>query len=281
MLPRNCPTCGNADLAPLGRGTQRIEETLANLMPQARLARIDADSTRRKGSAEKLFAQVHAAEVDILIGTQMVAKGHDFARVSLVVVLGADAALYSHDFRAAERLFAQLMQVAGRAGRAQIPGRVMVQTRYPDHPLYAALQSHDYPAFARTMLDERREAGMPPYGYHAILRAEARALEDALDMLRDAALLAREVLAGGGHAHEARANGEASESAVHVYDPIPMTLTRLANIERAQLLVESTSRSRLHEFLEHWHAALGGRASGRKAAAGGVKWQIEVDPLDI
>jgi primosomal protein N' (replication factor Y) len=274
-LPRHCPTCGNADLAPLGRGTQRIEETLSGLLPGARIARIDADSTSRKGSAEKLFAQVHDSEIDVLVGTQMVAKGHDFEHVTLVVVLGADAALYSHDFRASERLFAQLMQVAGRAGRAKVPGRVLLPTRYPAHPLYAALARHDYPMYAGALLEERRESSLPPFSYQAMLRAEARTLDVALSFLTEAAQLARD------HVAEDRHHDAEGAPVVHVFDPVPMSLTRLANIERAQLLVECKSRTRLQSFLKAWLESLGGRSSGRKAATGGVKWQLEVDPLDI
>ncbi|MBN9114343.1 MAG: primosomal protein N', partial [Pandoraea sp.] len=182
-IPHACPDCGNLDLAPLGRGTQRIEEALAEQFPDARLARIDADSTRRKGSAQALFAQVHAGEVDILIGTQMVAKGHDFRNVTLVGVVNADSALFSHDFRAAERLFAQLMQVAGRAGRAARadgPGDVLIQTRYASHPLFASLMRHDYAGFAAQQLEERRVALLPPFTHQALLRAEARRLDDAM-----------------------------------------------------------------------------------------------------
>src|SRR5690606_10158564 len=152
-IPRSCPTCGNIDLQPMGRGTQRIEEGLQQLFPQARILRIDADSTRRKGTAQAAIERVHRGEVDILVGTQMVAKGHDFNNLTLVGVLNPDTALFSHDYRASERLFAQLMQVSGRAGRAAInvdgnPAEVLVQTRYPQHPLYAALIAHDYPGFA-------------------------------------------------------------------------------------------------------------------------------------
>ena len=258
-VPVACPTCGNLDLAPLGRGTQRIEENLAAVLPGARIARIDADSTRRKGSASALFEQMHAGAIDVLVGTQMVAKGHDFERVSLVVVLGADAALFSADFRAPERLFQQLMQVAGRAGRAATPGRVLIQTRYPTHPMFAALVAHDYAHYAHQLIEERRDAGLPPFTHQAILRAEAKKLETALAFLQDA-------------------RGLVAAEGVRAYDPVPMTLTRLANIERAQLLVESASRAVLQAFLPRWTAALGVRGAVR---ARGVRWHLEVDPLDI
>lgn len=256
-VPRACPTCGNQDLLPLGRGTQRIEERLAALFPEARILRIDADSTRRKGAAGKLLAQVHRGEVDILVGTQMVAKGHDFKRLTLVGVLNADAALFSHDFRAAERLFAQLMQVSGRAGRADLPGEVMVQTGYPHHPLYQALVAHDYPRFASSVLAERESAGFPPYTHQALLRAEARQLADALAFLG-----------------EARRMDVAHRDQVTLYDPVPMQLVRKANVERAQLLVECASRPALQAYLEGWVAAL-------QATKGSVRWTLEVDPLEI
>lgn len=259
-IPRSCPTCGNVDLQPLGRGTQRIEESLQQLFPQARLLRIDADSTRRKGAAQAAFDSVHRGEVDILIGTQMVAKGHDFRNLTLVGVLNPDTALFSHDYRAAERLFAQLMQVAGRAGRAgQKEGgsasEVLIQTRYPQHPLYGALMAHDYERFAQSLLDERREAGLPPFVYQALLRAEARELQVALDFLALAAALP-------------------ADEAITIHDPIPMTLTRVANVERAQLLVESPSRPALQAFLKEWMRGL--RATKTRA-----RWSLEVDPVDI
>jgi primosomal protein N' (replication factor Y) len=259
-IPRSCPTCGNVDLQPLGRGTQRIEESLQQIFPQARLLRIDADSTRLKGSAQAAFDAVHGGEVDILIGTQMVAKGHDFRNLTLVGVLNPDTALYSHDYRAGERLFAQLMQVAGRAGRAgQKEGgnasEVLIQTRYPQHPLFAAVMAHDYDRFASGLLEERKQAGLPPFLYQALLRAEAKELQIALDFLQQAA----ECLAHPG---------------IVLNDPIPMSMTRVANVERAQLLVESASRPALQAFLKEWMALL--RDTKTRA-----KWSLEVDPVDI
>jgi primosomal protein N' (replication factor Y) len=259
-IPRNCPTCGNVDLQPLGRGTQRMEEGLQLVFPEARVFRIDADSTRRKGSAEAAFDTVHRGEVDILIGTQMVAKGHDFKNLTLVGALNPDSALFSQDYRASERLFAQLMQVAGRAGRAaQKEGgnisEVLIQTRYPDHPLYHALMAHDYDRFADDLLEERQQAGMPPFIYQALLRAEARELQTALDFLHQAATCTKHV-------------------GITINDPIPMTMTRVANMDRAQLLVESVSRPALQAFLKEWIATL-------RALKSRVKWGVEIDPMDI
>jgi primosomal protein N' (replication factor Y) len=259
-IPKHCPTCGNVDLQPLGRGTQRVEEGLQQLFPEARILRIDADSTRRKGSAQAAFESVHRGEVDILIGTQMVAKGHDFKNLTLVGVLNPDTALFSQDYRASERLFAQLMQVAGRAGRAaQKEGgsasEVLIQSRYIHHPLYAAVIAHDYDGFAGALLAERQQAALPPYLYQALLRAEAGELAIALSFLQEAANCLM---------HEG----------ITINDPIPMTMTRVANVDRAQLLIESASRPALQAFLKEWLALL-------RQTRTRVKWSLEVDPVDI
>jgi primosomal protein N' (replication factor Y) (superfamily II helicase) len=258
-IPRSCPDCGNVDLAPLGRGTQRVEETLASAVPGARVLRIDADSTRRKGSAQALFSDVHAGDVDILVGTQMIAKGHDFQRVSLVGVLNADTALFSHDFRASERLFAQLMQVSGRAGRAGLPGEVLVQTRYPRHALYHALARHDYVGFAASTLAERRGAQLPPFVYQALLRAEGRTLEAALAFLQQAAAALAQM---------------PSAERVTVYDAVPLTIVKVMHVHRAQLLIESASRAALQATLHAWQPVL-------RTIKGVLRWNLEVDPLDI
>jgi primosomal protein N' (replication factor Y) len=259
-IPHSCPTCGNIDLQPLGRGTQRIEEGLQSLFPDARVLRIDADSTRRKGSAQAAFDTVHRGDVDILIGTQMVAKGHDFKNLTLVGVLNPDTALFSQDYRASERLFAQLMQVAGRAGRAG-QGRdgneseVLIQSRYCQHPLYGAVMRHDYDRFAASLLEERHQAALPPYMYQALLRAEAPELATAIAFLE-------------------QARDAVPSDAVVLNDPIPMTMTRVHNVDRAQLLVESNSRPALQAFLTVWVDAL-------RAMKSRVRWSLEVDPLDI
>jgi primosomal protein N' (replication factor Y) (superfamily II helicase) len=259
-IPRHCPTCGNVDLQPMGRGTQRVEEGLQQLFPEARILRIDADSTRLKGSAQAAFDTVHRGEVDILIGTQMVAKGHDFKKLTLVGILNPDTALFSQDYRASERLFAQLMQVAGRAGRAArneggSVSEVLIQTRYASHPLYSAVVNHDYDRFAGSLLEERRQAALPPYMYQALLRAEAPEIATAIAFLEGA----RDCLAHDG---------------ITINDPIPMTVTRVHNVDRAQLLVESASRPALQGFLREWLAMLREQKSR-------VKWSLEVDPLDI
>jgi primosomal protein N' (replication factor Y) len=259
-IPHSCPTCGNIDLQPLGRGTQRIEEGLQSLFPEARVLRIDADSTRRKGSAQAAFDTVHRGDVDILIGTQMVAKGHDFKNLTLVGVLNPDTALFSQDYRASERLFAQLMQVAGRAGRAGQSkdgnaSEVLIQSRYCQHPLYGAVMRHDYDRFAGSLLEERHQAALPPYMYQALLRAEAPELATAIAFLE-------------------QARDAVQDDAVTLNDPIPMTMTRVHNVDRAQLLVESNSRPALQAFLKVWVGCL-------RAMKSRVRWSLEVDPLDI
>jgi len=257
-IPKACPDCGNPDLAPLGQGTQRLESSLTEHFPSARILRIDRDSTRRKHSLKEMLQEVHEERVDILVGTQILAKGHDFKRLTLVGALNVDGALYSADFRAAERLFAQLMQVAGRAGRAAEPGIVLIQTQFPDHPLFEALRRQDYEAFAATQLAERKQAGFPPYCHQALLRAEATRLEIALDFLRRARKLALAISAP-----------------VTIYDPIPAPMARLAGRERGQLLVQAESRRALQQFLQHWMAALLAH-KGRQ-----VRWALDVDPLDF
>ncbi|MCX8018740.1 MAG: primosomal protein N', partial [Rhodocyclaceae bacterium] len=230
-IPHHCPDCGNLDLLPFGRGTQRLEARLGELFPAARILRIDRDSADSPNKWRALLAAIHAGEADILVGTQMLAKGHDFPQLTLVGVVGADAALFAADFRAPERLFAQLMQVGGRSGRHALPGEVLIQTEYPDHPLYRALIDHDYAAFAHEQLAEREAAGFPPFSFQALLRAEAAALAEAVEFLRQAVLLAPTC------------------EGVLLYDPVPMRLARLKNRERAQLLVEAKSRPALQAFL--------------------------------
>ena len=265
-VPTACPDCGNQDLQPMGRGTQRLEEHLGELFPGARIARIDADSTRRKGSAQELFARMHAGDIDILVGTQMVAKGHDFQNLGFVGVLNADAMLFSHDFRAPERLFAQLMQVAGRAGRAGTPAEVYIQTGYPEQPLYQALVRHDYAGFARYALRERESAGLPPFAYQALLTAEARELAQAQAFLAQA-----RAWTDGTDSSQV-----ADMSRITLYDPVPLRVVRVANVERAQLLVESDSRPALQGFLRAWAGVLPGLAATAR-----VRWHLEVDPLEI
>jgi primosomal protein N' (replication factor Y) len=256
--PEACPECGGVDLRPAGQGTQRVEETLAERFPEARILRIDRDSAARKGAFSAMRDRVAAREVDILVGTQIVAKGHDFPHLTLVGVIGADQALVSPDFRASERLFAQIMQVAGRAGRAEHPGEVLIQTRFPGHPLYQAVARHDYPGFAAAALRERRAADFPPFVAQAVLRAEANTIEAALGFL----LAARE-------------QGLGMAQGVEIFDPVPALILRIAGRHRLQLLLQSGSRGRLQAFLGRWLEAL------VALPARGVKWSLDVDPVDV
>jgi primosomal protein N' (replication factor Y) len=259
-VPKACPTCGNQDIHPFGRGTQRLEGWLQEQFPEARVLRVDRDSVKSRKQWEAVLERIHGGEADILVGTQMLAKGHDFPRLTLVGALGADAALFAADWRAPERLFAQLMQVAGRAGRAELKGEVLIQTQYPDHPLFGALVAHDYPGFAAAQLKEREQAGFPPYAFQAMLRAEAPAMADAIAFLQVAAGLS--VI--GDHEN------------VFIYDPVPMKMARLANLERGQLLAESHSRPALQAFLPRWREAIEGLKAPSK-----LRWHIEVDPLEF
>ena len=256
--PRGCPSCGNVDLLPVGSGTQRLEETLRAAFPAARIARVDRDTTRTRGAFAAVRRQVEAHELDILVGTQMLAKGHDFPRLTLVGVLGADNALYSADFRATERLAGLLMQAAGRAGRAERPGTVIVQTDFPDHPVYRALAAHDYARFADELLAERRSAQLPPAAHVALLVAEAHARADVDRFLEHAVDVA---------------HGIARDVAdVDVFGPLPPALPRRAGFERGQVLAQSVHRASLQAFLTRFRDALASHASTR------VRYTLDVDP---
>ena len=263
-VPRACPECGNLDIAPIGRGTEKLQEQLTALLPQARVARLDADTTRTAGSLQQQLAEVHAGAVDVLVGTQMLAKGHDFRRVTLVAAVNADGALFSSDFRAPERLFALLMQAAGRAGRdAEQAARseMWVQTWHPKHPIYAALRTHDYESFATTQLQERKAAGLPPFASLALLRAEARTAEAATAFLQQAATLI-----------------DAQQAGVTLYPPVPPFVAKLADVERMQMLLESPSRVALQRTLAAWLPQLNGLRAHHK---GLLRWAVDIDPLAI
>ncbi|MEO8133632.1 MAG: primosomal protein N' [Betaproteobacteria bacterium] len=260
-IPAACPQCGSQDLLPLGFGTQRLEEALREQFPAARVARIDADSTRRKGSWAALLQSVLAGDIDVLVGTQMLAKGHDFPRLTLVGVLGADNALYSADFRATERLFAQLTQVAGRAGRAEWPGEVIVQTDFPSHPVYSALLAHDYDAHATALLAERRQLDLPPFTRLALLRAESprrAALDRFLAAAHDEGLRSAPQFAG-----------------VRLYPPVAARMARRAGFERTHMLVQCAASRPLQGFLAQWRAWLTANAPRT------LRWGIDVDPQDL
>lgn len=276
-VPSACPDCGNLDIAPIGRGTERLEEQLSQLLqlpdrPPLRIARIDADTTRLKGALEARLTAVHAGEVDVLVGTQMVTKGHDFRHVTLVAAVTPDSALFSSDFRAPERLFALLMQAGGRAGRdagQAARSEMWVQTWHPQHPLYAALKRHDFESFAASQLREREVAGLPPYSHLAMLRADAKSAEAARVFLQAAADVAH-TLAGADR--------------VMIYAPVPLSIARVADVERMQMLVESASRTALQRFLAVWMPALHSLARGAARAPGAeriLRWAVDVDPSAI
>ncbi|WP_018412780.1 primosomal protein N' [Methyloversatilis thermotolerans] len=259
-VPPACPKCGNQDIQGYGRGTQRLEETLAQRFPQARLLRIDRDNVRGREHWQSQLDLIRQGEVDLVVGTQLLAKGHDFPRITLVGVIGADASLHAADFRAQERLFAQLMQVGGRAGRGDSAGEVLIQTAQPEHPLFAALVAHDFDGFARSQLAERALLGLPPHGFQALLSADAPELPVALEFLEAARRAARALQVEG----------------VQIYDVVPMRMVRRANRERAQLVVESRSRPALRALLQPWIANL-----YRLRLARGLRWHVDVDPVDV
>ncbi len=274
-VPRACPDCGNLDIAPVGRGTERLEEQLAALLRTpddrpARIARIDADSTRLKGALEAQLGAVHAGEVDVLVGTQMVTKGHDFRRITLVAAVNPDSALFSSDFRAPERLFALLMQAGGRAGRDALQAdrsELWVQTWHPTHPLYGALRRHDFDAFAASQLKERESAGLPPFSHLAVLRADARSAEVARAFLQAAGDLASQL---------------PGADQVTVYPPVPLSVAKVADVERMQMLLESASRAALQRFLARWLPALHTLRRERASAEERIlRWAVDVDPSAI
>lgn len=265
-LPKACPQCNNVDLSPLGHGTQRIEAALKKALPMARTLRIDADSARGRDGAQKLFSNVHNGDADIILGTHMIAKGHDFQRVSLVGVVNADAALFSHDFRASERLFSQLIQVAGRAGRSsksKQAGIVLIQTRYPQHPVFVALAKHDFASYALRLLKERKDAQLPPFIRQALLKAEAKSIEQAMAFLNEAAKLLDQIC-------------KKYQLPVKRCSAVPLSMIKVANHFRAQLLLESASRPALQECLSLWR-----QLRINSYMPGVIRWSIEVDPLEI
>ena len=258
-IPLQCPSCGNADLHPTGHGTQRLEQTLAQLLPTARIARVDRDSISRKNALVEILDKVHNQEIDILVGTQMLAKGHDFPNLTLVGVIDTDSALHSPDFRASERLFAQLMQVAGRAGRADKAGQVIIQTQFPEHVLFNALRSQDYVSYANAMLQEREQVQFPPYVFMALLRAEANDFTLVQQFLNHAFKVARDLSAE-----------------VTVYDPIRPQMERLKGMERGHVLMQTSNRGALQKLLRNLVSQLRGQAIAAK-----VRWAIDVDPLEF
>ena len=254
-IPFKCPDCGNQDLTAVGHGTQRVEETLRAFLPKAAVVRVDRDSTAHKNDWADLYRRIADNKIDILVGTQMLAKGHDFARLNLVIVLNADGSLYSADFRAPERLFAELMQVSGRAGRADKPGKVLIQTQLPEHPVFAAVKAQDYAVFAENELNERQMFAMPPFGFQTAVRADAPRVADAMEFLN----AAKETLA------------PLLPESVSQFGAAPMLMVRLAERERAQIFLESTSRQDLHRAVSLWVQVLQQNRDGK------IRWSVDVD----
>ena len=254
-IPFKCPDCGNQDLTAVGHGTQRVEETLRAFLPKAAVVRVDRDSTAHKNDWADLYRRIADNEIDILVGTQMLAKGHDFARLNLVIVLNADGSLYSADFRAPERLFAELMQVSGRAGRADKPGKVLIQTQLPEHPVFASVKAQDYAVFAENELNERQMFAMPPFGFQTAVRADAPRVADAMEFLN----AAKETIA------------PLLPESVSQFGAAPMLMVRLAERERAQVFLESTSRQDLHRAVSLWVQVLQQNRDGK------IRWSVDVD----
>lgn len=270
-IPEHCPDCGNADLKGLGQGTQKVEDSIEEIWPNARVLRVDTDSSKKSKGAEELFQEIHSGNVDLVVGTQMIAKGHDYQNIGLVAALDADSRLFSQDFRAAERLFAQLVQVAGRAGRSGVEGQaggdMFIETQYPEAPVFQYLLRHDVDGFLSYTANEREEAKLPPFSYQGLIHAEAKSLDKAIQFLSS---LKGRLKAKGLIVHGLKA-----------YDPVPKALMRVAGTERAQLLLESGDRKQLQEILEAIDQDLRGQSQGRISKGENIRWLIERDPISI
>ena len=270
-IPNFCPDCGNADLKTLGQGTQKLEDAIEEMWPNARVLRVDTDSSRKSKGAEVLFQEIHDGKVDIVVGTQMIAKGHDYQNIGLVAVLDADSRLYSPDFRASERLFAQLVQVAGRAGRSgtsgQEGGNIYIETQYPEAPVYQYLLRHDVDGFLTHTAREREEAQLPPYSYQGLIHAEGKTIDQAIQFLSALKGLLK--------------NKRSQNQQLRIYDPVPKPVMRVAGSERAQLVIESESRKLLQETLEMIDQDLRSESQGRISKTSRIRWLIERDPIAI
>ena len=270
-IPSHCPDCGNADLKTLGQGTQKLEDAIEEVWPKARVLRVDTDSSRKSKGAEELFQEIHDGNVDIVVGTQMIAKGHDYQNIGMVAVLDADSRLFSQDFRAAERLFAQLVQVAGRAGRANKDGEqsgdIYIETQFPEAAVFQYLLRHDVDGFLSHIASERDEAKLPPFSYQGLVHAEAKSLDKAIGFL--SSIKAR-----------LRDQGLLTQG-LRVYDPVPKSMVRIAGIERAQLVIESDHRRQLQVVLEAIDRDLRDSSQGRISKLERIRWLIERDPISI
>ncbi len=259
-VPNECPDCQSQSLRCVGYGSERISQILTDLFPQARILRIDSDSTRGKFTLGKMLEQIHRGEVDILVGTQMLAKGHHFPKVSLVAVLNVDNGLFSVDFRAAERMAQGLIQVAGRAGRAEIKGKVLIQTHHPEHLILNTLVTQGYAGFAKVALEERELTQLPPYHFLALLQVQAKKLERLQAFLAQAHQLAEPYC---------------QHFAVELLGPLDAPMALRAGFHRGQLLLQAPKRANLHQVLDAWLAAL------NQIPKRGIRWQLDVDPQDL
>ena len=255
-----CVDCGNTDLFPLGTGTQKIEDVLKYSFSEAKIIRVDRDTTHSKKSIEDLYLKMNNREIDIVIGTQMLAKGHDFPHVTLVVVLDADNALYSPDFRASERLFSQLIQVSGRAGRGKIKGEVLIQSAFPNHNLFDSLKAHDFDSFSNQLLNERKSMGLSPFSYNAVLTVKSKNLNMAKQFINDVTGWAKESLV----------------STINVLGPSRPTIEKLKGFERFHLYIQAPSRKDLHIMLKPWISQI-----RQHPLVNRVKWSVDVDPMDF
>jgi len=259
-LPDHCPSCGSPELHPLGQGTEQLEQVLQQQFPDHPLVRIDRDSTSAKGSLDKMLKQAREGQASLLVGTQMLAKGHHFPGVSLVAMVDVDSGLFGADFRAAERMAQLIIQVAGRAGRGEHPGQVLMQTRFPDHPLLQTLVNEDYATFAREALQERKQAELPPYSYQALIRASASKAETAETFLHQSVALIEGL---GGHE-------------IQVWGPVPAPMQKRAGKFRSHLLLQSGDRQQLQQFLGTFIPALSTLPDATR-----VRWSVDVDPQDL
>ena len=259
-IDSSCKVCGNVDLMSLGSGTQKIEERIRKLFPKAQVRRVDRDTIKTKAAIDALYDDMHDNKIDILVGTQMLSKGHDFPNLSLVVVLDSDNALYSSDFRASERLFSQLVQVAGRAGRGSIPGEVIIQTNFPEHPLYQSIKNQDYESFASEEISLRKDLNFPPFCFQAVLRAESKNKNKVEDFINEAYLIA----------------SQSGMEDVDVFHPVQPILDRVKGFERYQIYFHSSRRQLLNQFLRNVKERI-----LREKDLNKVKWFIDVDPVDF
>jgi primosomal protein N' (replication factor Y) len=258
-LISQCPTCNSFDLRPLGSGTQKIEKVLKEFFPKASILRVDRDTTRSKKSLSLLYERMNNRDIDILVGTQMLAKGHDFPFLTLVGVLDADNALYSPDYRASERLFSQLMQVSGRAGRSNIKGEVFIQTAFPNNPVFEAIKKHNYESFVQILLKEREQMELPPFSFTALLKIESKQLKQAEQFIKDSAKYAQSLT-----------------NKVIIYDPVRPPIEKLNSYERFQLFVQANNRKELQNFLRQWRFYF-----IQHPLVNRIKWALDIDPIEF